>query len=121
MLKFLKKLHDAGAGVMTGTDTFPSLVPGFTLIDELGAFVEAGLSPYEALQAATTGPANFLGYTDTRGRIQPGMSADLVLLGANPLDDIDNLWKLDGVMANGRWLERETLLAMLKELAARPR
>ena len=118
MLKFLKKLHDAGAGVMTGTDTFPSLVPGFTLIDELGAFVEAGLSPYQALQAATTGPARYLGDADRRGRILPGMAADLVLLGANPLDDVDNLWKLDGVMVNGGWLERETLLLLLKDLAA---
>ena len=116
MLRFLKKLHDAGAGVMTGTDTFPSLVPGFTLIDELGAFVEAGLSPYEALQAATTGPARYLGDADSRGRILPGMAADLVLLRANPLNDIDNLWKLDGVMANGRWLDREALLSMLQEL-----
>ncbi len=118
MLKFLKKLHDAGAGVMTGTDTFPSLVPGFTLIDEIGAFVEAGLSPYQALQAATTGPARYLGDADRRGRILPGMAADLVLLGANPLDDIDNLWKLEGVMANGRWLARESLLLLLKDLAA---
>ena len=118
MLKFLKKLHDAGAGVMSGTDTFPSLVPGFTLIDELGAFVEAGLSPYEALQAATTDPARYLSEDDRRGRILPGMAADLVLLGANPLDDIDNLWKLEGVVANGRWLERQALLSLLKELAA---
>ena len=118
MLKFLEKLHDAGAGVMSGTDTFPSLVPGFTLIDELGAFVEAGLSPYEALQAATTGPARYLGEEARRGRILPGMAADLVLLGANPLDDIENLWKLEGVMPNGRWLDRETLLSLLKELTA---
>ena len=119
MLEFLKKLHDAGAPLMTGTDTFPSLVPGFTLIDELGTFVEAGLSPYAALQAATTGPARYLGEGDTRGRILPGMAADLVLLGANPLDDIENLWQLDGVMANGRWFSRETLLSMLRKLVAR--
>ncbi len=118
MLQFLKKLHDAGAGVMTGTDTFPSLIPGFTLIDELGAFVAAGLSPYEALQAATTGPARYLGDADVRGKVLPGMAADLVLLGADPLVDIDNLWTLQGVMANGRWLERETLLGLLKQLAA---
>ena len=49
------------------------------------------------------------------------MAADLVLLGANPLDDIDNLWKLDGVMANGRWLEREALHSLLQELAATTR
>jgi len=113
MLKFLKKLHDAGAGVMTGTDTFPSLVPGFTLIDEIGAFVDSGLSPYEALAAATSSPARYLGEAERRGKVLPGMAADLVLLGANPLDDIDNLWQVDGVMANGRWLKRETLLSLL--------
>ncbi len=118
MLTFLARLHAAGAPLMTGTDTFPSLVPGFTLIDEIGAFVEAGLSPYAALQAATTAPARFLGDEGRRGKILPGMAADLVLLGANPLDDIENLWQLDGVMANGRWLARETLLSMLQEIAA---
>ena len=118
MLKFLKKLHDAGAPLMAGTDTFPALVPGFTLIDELGAFVEAGLPPYEALQAATTGPARYLGDAGARGMILPGMNADLMLLAANPLDDIDNLWLLDGVMAQGRWFSREALLSMLRELVA---
>ena len=117
MLTFLERLHAAGAPVMTGTDTFPSLVPGFTLIDEIGAFVEAGLSPYEALEAATTAPARYLGDGDTRGRILPGMDADLVLLGANPLDDIEHLWQMEGVMADGRWLAREALLSMLKALA----
>ena len=117
MLTFLAELHAAGAPVMTGTDTFPSLVPGFTLIDEIGAFVEAGLSPYEALHAATTAPARFLGAADTRGRVLPGMQADLVLLGANPLEDVDHLWQLEGVMADGRWLTRERLLSMLRELA----
>ena len=117
MLKFLKKLHDAGAPLMTGTDTFPSLVPGFTLIDEIGVLVEAGLSPYEALRAATTGPARYLGEADARGKILPGMVADVVLLGANPLDDIEHLWRVEGVLAGGRWHDREGLLATLRNLA----
>ena len=117
MLTFLARLHAAGAPLMTGTDTFPSLVPGFTLIDEIATFVEAGLSPYEALQAATTAPALFLGDADERGRVLPGMHADLVLLGANPLEDVGHLWQLEGVMADGRWLTRDTLLSMLRELA----
>ncbi len=117
MLELLARLHAAGAPLMTGTDTFPSLVPGFTLIDEIGAFVEAGLSPYEALQAATTAPARFLGEADTRGKILPGMEADLVLLGANPLEDIGHVWRLEGVMADGRWVTRDALLSMLRELA----
>ncbi len=117
MLEFLARLHAAGAPLMTGTDTFPSLVPGFTLIDEIATFVEAGLSPYEALQAATTAPARFLGDADTRGKILPGMEADLVLLGANPLEDIGHLWRLEGVMADGRWVTRDVLLSTLRELA----
>jgi len=118
MQKFLVKLHAAGGRLMTGTDTFPSLVPGFTLIDELATFVEAGLSPYDALAAATRDPADYLGSSATRGVIQPGMDADLVLLGANPLEDIENLWQLEGVMADGRWRTREELLDKLAELAS---
>lgn len=117
MLEFLARLHAAGAPLMTGTDTFPSLVPGFILIDEIDTFVEAGLSPYAALQAATTAPARFLGEADTRGKILPGMEADLVLLGANPLEDIGHLWRVEGVMADGRWVTRDVLLSMLRELA----
>lgn len=117
MLEFLARLHAAGASLMTGTDTFPSVVPGFTLLDEIATFVEAGLSPYEALQAATTAPARFLGEADTRGKVLPGMEADLVLLGANPLEDIGHLWRMEGVMADGRWLTRDVLLSMLRELA----
>lgn len=120
MLKFLKKLHDAGANLMTGTDTFPSLVPGFTLIDEIKAFVQAGLTPYQALRAATRSPAEFLDVGDTQGTIAPGMAADLVLLGADPLIDVDNLWAVEGVMANGRWHTRDDLLSELLSIAASP-
>ncbi len=120
MLKLLKKLHDAGAKLMTGTDTFPSVVPGFALIDEIKAFVEAGLTPYEALTAATRLPAEYLGLDDLQGTIAPGMAADLVLLGADPLDDVDNLWAVDGVMANGRWHSRDDLLDELLVIAAKP-
>ena len=117
MLAFLKKLHDAGAKVMTGTDTFPSVVPGFTLIDEIKAFVEAGLTPFEALNAATRLPAEYLGVDDRQGTIAPGMAADLVLLGTDPLDDVDNLWAIEGVMANGRWHGRDDLLDDLRVMA----
>ncbi len=114
MLKFLKKLHDAGAPLMTGTDTFPSLVPGFTLIDELETFVEAGLTPYEALQYSTVYPARYLGKEGNRGTVARGMTADLILVAADPLEDVNNLWQLDGVMIDGAWLSRAELLAMLK-------
>ena len=69
--------------------------------------------------AATTGPARYLGDADIRGMMVPGMTADLVLLGANPLDDMDSLWQLEGVMANGRRFSREALLSMLRKVIAR--
>jgi len=116
MLKFLKKLHDAGALMLTGTDTAPSVVPGFTLIDELRFFERAGLTRLQLLKTSSQNAAAFLGDGDTRGSIQAGMTADLVLLGANPLDDLNHLWRVEGVMADGRWATRGDLLTQLKTI-----
>lgn len=78
------------------------LVYGFSLHRELQALVAAGLTPYQALQAATRNPAEFLKALDTMGTIERGKRADLVLLTANPLDNIANTEKRAGVMVRGR-------------------
>jgi hypothetical protein len=83
-LHLVRELHRAGVPLLAGTDTF---VPGHSLHDELRLLVRAGLSPLDALRAATSNPARFLGVEDRFGAIAPGMAADLVLLDANPLDD----------------------------------
>ena len=69
-------------------------------------FVEAGFTPMEALQTATSNPAHFLRKDDSYGSVEPGKTADLVLLRANPLDDIHNTCKISAVVANGRLFER---------------
>jgi len=95
-------LHEAGAGLLLGSDA-PQVfnVPGFSLHHELAFLVNAGLTPYEALQTGTTAVAEFL-QTNT-GVVAIGRDADLLLLDANPLVDIDNSRRVHGVMVRGTW------------------
>ena len=112
-LRFLKLLHEAGNRLLAGTDaSLLAIVPGFSIHDEMRNFVAAGLTPLEALTCCCRNPALFYGYGDA-GRIGPGARADLVLLDADPLRDIAHTRRIAGVMANGRWLPVERLLAML--------
>jgi imidazolonepropionase-like amidohydrolase len=90
------------------------MVYGFALHRELEALVDAGLTPYDALVAATRNPAEFLGAQDEFGTIVPGRRADLVLLGGDPRADITNTRRIEGVMVGGRWLDRERLDGMLE-------
>jgi imidazolonepropionase-like amidohydrolase len=115
--QLVRMLQEAGAGLLVGTDTpVPFLVPGLTPIDEIQHLVAAGLSPFEALHAATAAPARFLGIAADSGTVAAGMRADLILLEANPLEDVSNLWRLVGVIRDGRWLARSTLEAELQRL-----
>ena len=117
----IKALHDAGVPVLLGSDS-PQVfnVPGFSAHRELESMVAAGLTPFEALTAATTAPATFF-KTAEWGAIEPGRAADLVLLGANPLDDITASTAIEGVMVRGRWLDRAELDAGLAALEAKYR
>lgn len=103
-------MHRAGVGVLAGTDApLRNSPPGFGLHEELRLLVQGGLSPFEALGAATIEPARFLGIHDSAGTVAPGMPADLVLLEANPLDDIRNTRRITAVVANGRLFDRRDL------------
>ena len=105
----------AGVGILAGTDTpNPFVYPGFSLHDELELLVQAGLTPREALAAATTAPAEFLGATDSLGAVAEGNLADLVLLEGNPLEDIGNTRRISLVVANGRFINREGIAALLE-------
>ena len=96
-------LFRAGVGVMPGTDApLRNSPPGFGLHEELLHFTRAGMSPFEALRSATLEPARFLGALDSLGTIAVGKVADLVLLSANPLDDIRNTGRTQAVVADGR-------------------
>jgi imidazolonepropionase-like amidohydrolase len=96
-------LFRAGVGVMAGTDApLRNSPPGFGLHEELLHFTRAGLTPFDALRAATYEPARFLGILDSLGTVEPGKVADLVLLAANPLADIRNSSRTDYVVASGR-------------------
>ena len=108
----------AGVPLMTGTDAeFLGAQPGFGLHTELEMFVDLGMSPLEALRAATSTPAQVLRIADSVGTIAPGKVADLVLLEADPLRDIRNTRRIAGVFRAGRWLPQTALAAMLDSLA----
>jgi imidazolonepropionase-like amidohydrolase len=118
-LKLVGAMHRAGVPILAGTDfSLAYVYPGFSLHDELAFLVEAGLPPLEALKAATIGPARFLGLESTLGTIEAGKTADLVLLDADPLADIQNTRRISGVVVNGRWLGPEELKEMLEKVAA---
>ncbi len=114
-LETVEALGRAGVPILAGTDEGnPYIFAGFSLHDELGLLVKAGLTPIQALQAATIAPARFLGREVTLGSVEPGKEADLVLLDADPLAEIGNTTKIRAVIARGRVHDRPALDAMLK-------
>ncbi len=112
--KIVKKLHDAGAGLILGTDSMDAfVVPGFAAHEELKLLVEAGLTLYEAIRTATVNPAIYMNALDTIGTVSAGKRADLVLVEGNPLENIENTTKIAGVMAKGEWFPKDQLNKML--------
>ena len=113
--KLILALHEAGAGLLLGSDA-PQVfnVPGFSLHRELAFLVASGLTPFEALQTGTVNVAEFLG--SNAGVIAVGRDADLVLLDANPLEDIDNSRRVHGVMLRGNWHSATDLAERLAAL-----
>jgi len=113
-------LHSAGAPLLLGTDTYkPNVLPGFSLHQELQLFVRAGLTPYQAIRAGTIDAARFLRREDEFGTVAVGRRADLILLEANPLDDVANLAKRVGVLLNGQWLRSAEIQRQLTLLHTR--
>jgi imidazolonepropionase-like amidohydrolase len=106
-------MNRAGVNLMTGTDLGVKWIsPGQSLHEEIAYLVDAGLTPMQALQAATRNPARFLGVND--GTVEPGKLANLVLLDANPLENIRNIKRIHGVVLDGKYLDRAQLDTLLK-------
>ena len=113
-LKLTARAHAGGVAVMAGSDSIDAYVThGFGLHDELGQLVKAGLTPLQALRAATIVPAQHAGVAADFGTVEAGKIADLVLLRANPLDNIANAHAIDSVVYNGQLRERADLDTML--------
>ena len=118
--RLVKALVDAGVPVLAGTDAafVPGLAPGFALHQELAALVAAGLTPWQALAAATRIPAAWLGVDEDRGTVAVGKRANLVLLATDPLADISNTRAIDAVICNGNLMDRHMLEDRLAALDA---
>ena len=109
----VNELHEAGANLLAGTDTpVPYLIPSFTIIDEIKNLNESGLSAYNALRTSTADAHKFIGDYDEVGSVSPGKRADLIILDANPLDNIENLWLLNSVILKGNIIDNDEIEAI---------
>jgi imidazolonepropionase-like amidohydrolase len=118
-LAIVAALHSGGAHLLLGTDAVKAgTLPGFSLHDELAYFVAAGMTPYEAIRAGTSDAAKFLRRENEFGVVATGRRADLLLVEANPLEDVKNVSKRAGVMVNGHWFTEEELKQRLAALRA---
>jgi imidazolonepropionase-like amidohydrolase len=119
-IRLVRAFHAAGVPMVVGTDmNLSGVVAGFSTHDEMELLAEAGLTPKEVLAAATRLPATWLGIDSLIGTIEAGKRADLVLLDANPLEDVKNTRKIAGVFVNGRWIDQTTIRTMLDDLSRR--
>ena len=113
-VEIIGRMRRAGVEFIAGTDTLnPFCFPGFSLHDELVLLAGAGLTPMEALQAATLNPARFSGKEKELGTVEKGKVADLVLLEANPLEDINNTRRINAVVVGGKLISNSEIQRML--------
>jgi imidazolonepropionase-like amidohydrolase len=116
--RILRALRDAGADIALGTDS-PQLfsVPGFSIHREMRVMREVGFTPFEVLAAGTRNVARYYRSETDFGTVAPGRRADLLLLEANPLTDLDNVAHRAGVMVAGRWIPEAEIQARLAQIA----
>jgi imidazolonepropionase-like amidohydrolase len=121
-LRQVREMREAGVRIMAGSDVAVlNVFPGLSLHEELRLFVDSvGMSPMEALASATRKPAEWLGMADSVGTIATGKVADLVLLDADPLADIDNTQRISAVVLRGKLFRREDLDALRAAVRAMP-
>jgi hypothetical protein len=117
-MRILKALHDGGAGILLGTDSTQRFnVPGFSIHRELKRMVEAGMTPFEVLKSGTQDAGVYFRNEDTFGTIAVGRRADMILVDANPLQDVSNVARRSGVMVRGTWMPEADLQARLDQIA----
>jgi hypothetical protein len=114
-LEIVGTMQRSGVKLMAGSDfgATPLSFPGWGVHDEMALLVKAGLTPMQALQAATKNPTAFLGLDKSTGTVEVGKLADLVILNANPLEDINNTRKINAVIFQGKMYDRAALNRML--------
>lgn len=111
--EFVKK----GGKIIAGTDCrMQYVMPGFSIHKELEMYVKYGVSPFNALKSATVNAADCLGTLSTTGTIEKGKKADMILLSANPLEQIKNTQKIEGVMADGQWIDKKEITTILQKV-----
>lgn len=116
-MQLVGDMNRASVGILAGTDcTAAYVIPGFSLHDELALYVDAGLTPLQALQTATRNPAQYLGELEREGTIEKGKRANLILLDRDPLANIRNTMSINAVIHNGRYLSRDDLDKMLADV-----
>ena len=118
-LDMVRIFDEEGVKMIAGSDVSGSgwEIPGFALHDEFDQLAAAGLTPLRILQMATINAAEFLGRTATLGTVEPGKDADIVLLSANPVDNVAHLHDIGGVVRAGRYYSPETLAATIQTVA----
>jgi imidazolonepropionase-like amidohydrolase len=110
------RLHRAGIPLMVGTDlSTPGTLPGFSVHDEMAIWQDAGIPAADVLRGATLVPARFMGLDDRLGSIGKGKTASMILLRANPLEDVRNAREIESVFLRGRYYDRKALDHLLEE------
>ena len=118
-MRLLKALHDGGVKILLGSDAPQRFsVPGFSIHREMKRMADAGMKPYDILRSGSYNVGLYLKEKDNFGTIEVGKRADLILLDANPLEDIGNIARRSGVMVRGRWLSEREIQSRLEQIAA---
>lgn len=118
-MRLLKVLNDSGVKILLGSDAPQRFsVPGFSIHREMKRMADAGMKPYDILRSGTYNVGLYLKEKDNFGTIEVGKRADLILLNANPLEDISNIARRSGVMVRGRWLSEREIQSRLDQIAA---
>jgi imidazolonepropionase-like amidohydrolase len=120
--RLLSILHKEGVTIHFGTDAPQQFsVPGFSVHREMRFMADAGISKYEVIRSGTVNVGEYFRAQDRFGAIAPGQRADMVMLDANPLDNVANYQKISGVVLRGKWMPASDIDARLKQIAARNR